>query len=60
MRLNKKTRKLKNIKKKLELYEKFKRVKNIHELSDDEVLELHMFKFNKHHIEKPKHEHERI
>ena len=51
---------IKEYKKKLELYEKFKRVKNIHELSDDEVLELHMFKFNKHHIEKPKHEHERI
>ena len=51
---------IKEYKKKLELYEKFKRVKNIHELSDDEVLELHMFKFNKHHIEKPKHEHERV
>jgi hypothetical protein len=51
---------IKEYKKKLELYEKFKRVKNIHELSDDEVLELHMFKFNKHHIEKHKHEHERI
>ena len=51
---------IKEYKKKLELYEKFKKVKDIHELSDDEILELHMFKFNKHHIEKPKHEHERI
>ncbi len=25
-----------------------------------EILELHMFKFDKHHIEKPKHEHERV
>ena len=46
---------IKEYKKKLELYEKFKKVKDIHELSDDEILELHMFKFNKHHIEKPKH-----
>jgi hypothetical protein len=46
--------------KKIELYEKFKKVKHVHELSDEEILELHMFKFNKHHIEKPKHEHERI
>ena len=45
---------------KLELFEKFKKVQNIHELKDDEILELHMFKFNKEHIEKPKHEHERI
>jgi hypothetical protein len=51
---------IKEYKKKLELYEKFKKVKNVHELTDDEILELHMFKFNKHHIEKPKHEHERI
>jgi hypothetical protein len=40
--------------------DKFKKVKDVHELSDEEILELHMFKFNKHHIEKPKYEHERI
>ena len=51
---------IKEYKKKIELYEKFKKVKHVHELSDEEILELHMFKFNKHHIEKPKHEHERI
>jgi hypothetical protein len=47
---------IKEYKKKLELYEKFKKVKDVHELSDEEILELHMFKFNKHHIEKPKYE----
>ena len=51
---------IKEYRKKLQLYEKFKKVKDVHELSDEEILELHMFKFNKHHIEKPKHEHERI
>ena len=51
---------IKEYKKKLELFEKFKKVKNIHELTDDEILDLHMFKFNKERIEKPKHEHERI
>ena len=51
---------IKEYRKKLQLYEKFKKVKDVHELSDEEILELHMFKFNKHYIEKPKHEHERI
>ena len=51
---------IKEYKKKLELYEKFKKVKNVHELTDDEILELHMFKFNKQNLIKPKHEHERI
>jgi hypothetical protein len=51
---------IKEYRKKLQLYEKFKKVKDVHELSDEEILELHMFKFNKHHIEKPKHEQERI
>jgi len=51
---------IKEYKKKLELLEKFKKVKDVHELSDEEILELHMFRFNKNHIEKPKHEHERI
>ena len=51
---------IKEYRKKLQLYEKFKKVKDVHELSDEEILELHMFKFNKHHIEKPKYEQERI
>jgi len=51
---------IKEYKKKLELFEKFKKVKDIHELTEDELLELHMFKFNKNHIEKPKYEYERI
>ena len=51
---------IKEYKKKLELLEKFKKVKNIHELTDEEILDLHMFKFNKEHIEKPKYEFERI
>ena len=38
----------------------FKKVKDVHELSDEERLELHMFKFNKHDIERPKHEREWI
>ena len=45
---------IKEYKKKLELLEKFKKIKNIHELTNEEILDLHMFKFNKEHIEKTK------
>ena len=51
---------IKEYKKKLALLEKFKNTKDINDLSEDELLELHMFKFNKHNIEKPKYEFERI
>ena len=51
---------IKEYRKKLELLEKFKKVKSIDELSEDELLNLHMFKFNKNNLEKPKHETERI
>ncbi len=52
--------KQKNIEKKLKLYEFFKKAKNAHELSDDEILESHMFIFHKQCLMKPKYEPERI
>jgi hypothetical protein len=51
---------IKEYRKKLGLNEKFKKVKDVHELSQEEILELHMFKFNKPNLIKPKHEQERI
>jgi hypothetical protein len=51
---------IKEYKEKMKLIEKFKKVKDIDELSEDEILTLHMFKFDKMNIQKPKYEHERI
>ena len=51
---------IKEYKEKMKLIEKFKKVKDIDELSEDEILTLHMFKFDKMNIQKPKFEHERI
>jgi hypothetical protein len=51
---------IKEYKEKMKLIEKFKKVKDIDELSEDEILTLHMFKFDKMNIQKPKHEQERI
>ena len=51
---------IKEYKEKMKLIEKFKKVKDIDELSEDEILALHMFKFDKMNIQKPKYEHERI
>jgi hypothetical protein len=51
---------IKEYKEKIKLLEKFKKVKDIDELSEDEILTLHMFKFDKMNIQKPKYEQERI
>ena len=51
---------IKEYKEKMKLIEKFKKVKDIDELSEDEILTLHMFKFDKMNIQKPKYEQERI
>jgi len=51
---------IKEYKEKMKLIEKFKKVKDIDELSEDEILTLHMFKFDKINIQKPKYEQERI
>jgi len=51
---------IKEYKEKMKLLEKFKNVKNTDQLTEEELLTLFMFKFDKMHIPKPKYEQERI